>query len=137
MIELFVALALFAACIFVTWVIYSIVDAVIEHKELAKRKAHPQFYGWIAELNEKGREEVHYHNNEIAPLKREIDKLIADQPYYTADRRLLMAGVLEEYRQTLADRQQELERMKFESAKLRTRIKEYNKEHELESGWND
>jgi hypothetical protein len=82
-------------------------------------------------------EEVRYHNKEIAPLKREIDKLIAEQPYYAADKRLLMAGVLEEYRQTLADREYELKRMKFESSKLRNRIREYNKEHNLESCWND
>jgi hypothetical protein len=48
-----------------------------------------------------------------------------------------MLGVLEEYREALADRQYELKRMEFESAKLRNRIREYNKEHNLESGWND
>jgi hypothetical protein len=137
MINFLVAIAIFAACIFVTWVIYAIVNAIWEHKTLKKRLEQPKFYGWIAELNDMVGEEVRYHNKEIAPLKREIDKLIAEQSYYAADKRLLMAGVLEEYRQTLADREYELKRMKFESAKLRNRIREYNKEHELEKGWDD
>jgi hypothetical protein len=137
MIELFAAIAIFAACIFVTWVIYAIVNAIWEHKVLKKRLAHPKFYGWIAELDEKIDVEARYRVNEIAPIKREIDRLIAEQPYFTAEEQVRMLGVLEEYREALADRQYELKRMEFESAKLRNRIREYNKEHNLESGWND
>lgn len=127
----------FGGCIFVTLVICAIVNAVWEHKELKKRTAHPKFYGWIAELDEMIGEEVHYHNNEIAPLKREIDKMIAEQPYLTAEKQVQMIGVLEEYKEVLADRQYELKRMEFESAKLRNRIREYNKEHNVEKGWDD
>lgn len=137
MMEVLVVFILFGGCVLVAWLLCSAINAIFEHKELKKRTAHPQFYGWIAELNEMVAKEVSYHNKEIAPLKREIDRLIAEQPYYAADKRLLMAGVLEEYRQTLADRQYELKRMEFESAKLRNRIREYNKEHELEKGWDD
>ena len=137
MMNFLVAMVIFGGCVFVTWLIYAIVNAVWEHKELAKREAHPQFYGWIAELNEKVSEEIHFHNNEIVPLKKEIDRLLAEQPYYTAEKQVQVLDFLEECRQALADRQYELKRMKFQSAKLRCRIREYNKEHNLESGWND
>ena len=138
MMNFLVAGVIFGGCIFVTWVIYAIVNAIWEHKELKKRMAHPKFYGWIAELNEMVGEEVRFHNKEIVPLKKEIDKLIAEMPYFTAEEQVRMLGVLEEYREALADRQYELKRMEFESAKLRNRIREYNKEHNnLESGWND
>ena len=127
----------FGGCIFVTLVICAIVNAVWEHKELKKRTAHPKFYGWIAELNEMVSAEVRFHNTEISPLVREIDKMIAEMPYLTTEKQVQMMGVLEEYKEVLADRQYELERMKFESAKLRNRIREYNKEHNLEKGWDD
>jgi hypothetical protein len=114
-----------------------IISLVYDKKELKKRKAHPKFYGWIAELNEMVSAEVRFHNTEISPLVREIDKMIAEMPYLTAEKQVQMVGVLEEYKETLADRKYELKRMEFESAKLRNRIREYNKEHNLESGWND
>ena len=135
--EIIAMVIILGGCALVVWLIATIVDAIFEHKELKKRKAHPQFYGWIAELNEMVGEEVRYHNNEIAPLKREIDKMIAEMPYLTAEKQVQMIGVLEEYKEVLADRKYELKRMEFESAKLRNRIKEYNREHNLESGWND
>ena len=137
MINLLAAIAIFAACIFVAWLICVIINAICEHNILKKRMAHPKFYGWIAELNEMRSAEVKFHNTEISPLKREIDKMIAEMPYLTAEEQVRMVGVLEEYKEVLADRKYELKQMEFESAKLRNRIKEYNKEHELESGWND
>lgn len=137
MMEFLVAGIIFGGCVLVTWLIVAIVNAIFDHKELTKRMAHPQFYGWIAELNEMIGEEVKFHNTEISPLVREIDKMIAEMPYLTAEKQVQMVGVLEEYKETLADRKYELKRMEFESAKLRNRIKEYNKEHNLESGWND
>lgn len=137
MMNVLAAAAIFGGCIFVTWLIYAIVTAICEHKELAKRKAHPQFYGWIAELNDMVYTEIKFNNTEISPLKREIDKMIAEMPYLTAEKQVQMVGVLEEYKEVLADRKYELKQMEFESAKLRHRIKEYNKEHKLESGWDD
>lgn len=137
MMEVLVILILLGGCFLVAWLLCSAINAIFEHKELKKRRDHPQFYGWIAELNEMVAKEVSYHNKEIAPLKREIDRLIAEQPYLTAERKVQTLNALEDYREILADRQYELKRMEFESAKLRNRIKEYNKEHNLESGWND
>lgn len=137
MIELFAAIAIFATCIFVTWVIYAIINAVCEHKMLKKRMAHPKFYGWIAELNEMVSAEIKFHNTEISPLVREIDKMTAEMPYLTIKKKIEMVGILEEYKETLADRKYELKQMEFESAKLRNRIREYNEEHDLESGWDN
>ena len=137
MMEFLAAGAIFGGCFFVTWVIYAIVTAVWEHKELKKRMEHPLFYGWIAELNNMTSLEVQYHNAEISPLVREIDKMIAEMPYLTAEKQEQMAGVLEEYKDVLAERNYELRQLEFESAKLRNRIREYNKEHKLESCWDE
>ena len=114
-----------------------IISLVYDKKELKKRMAHPKFYGWIAELNDMVYAEICFRDTEISPLKREIDKMIAEMPYLTAEKQVQMVGVLEEYKEVLTDRKYELKQMEFESAKLRHRIREYNKEHNLESGWND
>ena len=114
-----------------------IISLVYDKKELKKRMAHPKFYGWIAELDEMVYAEIYFRDTEISPLVREIDKITAEIPYLTIEHQIKMVGVLEEYKETLADRKYELKRMGFESAKLRNRIREYNKEHKLESGWDD
>ena len=114
-----------------------IISLVYDKKELKKRMAHPKFYGWIAELDDMVYAEICFRDTEISPLKREIDKMIAEMPYLTAEKQVQMVGVLEEYKEVLTDRKYELKQMEFESAKLRHRIKEYNKEHNVESGWND
>lgn len=124
-------------CVLLAWLVAAIISYVYDRKELKKRKAHPKFYGWIAELNDMVYAEICFRDTEISPLKREIDKMIAEMPYLTAEKQVQMVGVLEEYKETLADRKYELKRMEFESEKLRNRIREYNKEHNLESGWND
>lgn len=135
MINLFAAIAIFAACIFAGWLVAAIINAVCEHKELKKRMAHPKFYGWLAELDEMVSAEVKFHNTEISPLMREIDKMIAEMPYLTAEKQVEMMGVLEEYKEVLACRQYELKQMEFERAKVGKRIREYNAEHKLKKGW--
>ena len=123
------------ATVFAGWLICAIINAVCEHKMLKKRLAHPKFYGWIAELDEMVSAEVKFHNTEISPLMREIDKIIAEMPYLTAEKQVQMVEVLEEYKETLADRKYELKRMEFERAKVSKRIREYNAEHKVEKGW--
>ena len=137
MINLLAAIAIFASCALIVWLIAAIVNAIWEHKELKKRLEHPKFYGWIAELDDMIFAEAKFRSTEISPLVREIDKMIAEMPYLTAEKQVQMVGVLEEYKEVLTDRKYELKQMEFESAKLRHRIREYNKEHNLESGWND
>lgn len=135
--EIICTCAVIGIAILLAVAVADIINFFYDRKELKKRKAHPKFYGWIAELNDMVSAEVKYHNTEISPLKREIDKMIAEMPYLTAEKQVQMVGVLEEYKEVLADRKYELKQMEFESAKLRNRIKEYNKEHKLESGWDD
>lgn len=135
--EIIAMVIILGGCIFIAWLIATIINAVCEHKMLKKRMAHPKFYGWIAELNDMVSAEVRFHNTEIVPLKREVDKMIAEMPYLTAEKQVQMVGVLEEYKEVLTDRKYELKQMEFESAKMRKKIRDYNAEHKLESGWDD
>ena len=137
MINLLATIAIFAICIFIAWVIAAIINAVWEHKELKKRMAHPQFYGWIAELNDMVYAEVKFHNTEISPLEREIDAVLKDLEYSPAEIREFKEYRAEELRGRVYAKKEQLRKMEIESGMLRARIKGYNKAYELESGWND
>ena len=137
MIDLLAAIAIFATCILVAWVICAIVNAICEHKILKKRMAHPKFYGWIAELNEMRSAEVKFRNTEISPLMREIDAVLKDLEYCPAEIREIKEYRAEELRGIVYAKKEKLRKMEIESGMLRARIKSYNKEHELEEGWGD
>lgn len=124
-------------CALLTWMIAAIVNAIFEHKELKKRMAHPQFYGWIAELDEMVCAEVKFHNTEISPLIREIDAVLEDLEYCPTEIREFKEYRAEELRGIVYAKKEKLRKMEIESGMLRARIRAYNKEHNLESGWND
>ena len=135
--EIIVFCVIIGIAILLAWMIAAIVNAIFEHKELKKRKAHPKFYGWIAELNEMVSAEVRFHNTEISPLKREIDAVLKDLEYCPVEIREIKEYRAEELRGIWYAKKEKLRKMEIESEMLRKRIRAYNKEHNLESGWDD
>ena len=135
--EIIATVIIFGGCIFIAWLIAIIINAVWEHKELKKRMAHPKFYGWIAELNDMVSAEVKFHNTEISPLMREIDAVLKDLDYCPVEIREFKEYRAEELRGKVYAKKEHLRKMEIESGMLRARIKGYNREHNLESGWND
>ena len=135
--EIIAMVIIFATCIFVGWLIATIINAVWEHKELKKRMAHPKFYGWITELHEMRSAEVKFFNTEISPLMREIDAVLKDLEYCPVEIREFKEYRAEELRGIWYAKKEQLRKMEIESGMLRARIKGYNREHNLESGWDD
>ena len=114
-----------------------IISLVYDRKALKKRMAHPQFYGWIAELNDMVYAEIKFNNTEIVPLMREIDAVLKDLEYSPAEIREFKEYRAEELRGIVYAKKEKLRKMEIESGMLRARIKGYNKAYELEEGWDD
>lgn len=69
-------------------------------KREAKRKAeHPQLYQLFNQVDTKSTESVRWYNKEIAPRKREIDAILKEWDYYTADTKRTKERELEELRE--------------------------------------
>ena len=118
-------------------IIFFISTAINTAQDNKKRKAHPQFYAWIAELNERISQSVKYHNINIVPLKRLVDNILKEWEYYDEEMRFRKGADLELYRMNIQRHQRVLDNMRAEENRLRELIRKYNKEHNLESGWND
>lgn len=128
----------FIVCIIlpcVCLIIFFIATAVNTNRENKRRREHPQFYAWIAELNDLISQSVKYHNTNIAPLKRLIDNILREWNYYDEDNRFRLGADLELYRMNIQRHQRVLDKMKAEENRLRDLIREYNAKHHLEEGW--
>lgn len=115
----------------------AICNAVMEHKELEKRKAHPQFYSWIAELEDIGNQTAVFRNKNIRPLEKLIDDIVENWKYYPAELREVKKDELELFRLRLYQYREVEKSMQEQAKELREQIKAYNAEHNVEKYWDE
>lgn len=136
--DFLVSLAIFGgATVFAGWLLCTIIDAVCEHKELKKRKAHPQFYGWIDELENIGNQITIFHNKNISPFEKLIDDIVKNWKYYPAELRGVKKDELELFRLRLYQYKEVEKSMKEQEQELLEKIKAYRAEHNLEKCWDE
>ena len=106
-------------------------------KELKKRKKHPQFYGWIDELENIGNQITIFHNKNISPFEKLIDDIVKNWKYYPAELREVKKDELELFRLRLYQYKEVEKSMKEQAKELREKIKAYNAEHNVEKYWDE
>ncbi len=109
-----------------------IVNLCFTVAENKRKKAHPQLWSWFAEIDNTMRKEVNYHNDNITPLKRQIDAILANWSYYSADTRSQKEKELEELRKELEIHEAVYCAMSAETQKIRDKIHNYVEENDLE-----
>ena len=114
------------------WAFYKLLDKIADHKDAERRKAHPELYRLFEEVSEKCSECCHWHNENITPLKKEIDKILADWNYYTDAKREEKEAELKKLRKKLQIAQIIHNVLENELAELREKTKDYVKTHSLE-----
>lgn len=125
--------------VLMSWISYKIMCAIDDRKDAKRRKAHPDLYRWFDEADEKGSECIRWHNREIAPRKRQIDAILRDWDYYTAEERAQKEKELEELRNriylaNITDRTLEEEREAI-CNKIRKYVADNNLEWAKKWGW--
>ena len=113
----------------------AICNAVVEHKELEKRKKHPQFYGWVSELVNIGNQITTFHNKNVRPLEKLIDDIVENWKYYPAELREVKKDELELFRLRLYQYKEVEKSMQEQAKELREQIKAYNAEHNVDKYW--
>ena len=102
-------------------------------KREAKRKAeHPALFKLFDEIDEKGSERIHWHNEQIAPKKRQVDYILREMPYYTAEVRAQKEQELESLRCAIHVATVVYNDKKAEIEELRKSIHKYVEQHDLE-----
>lgn len=134
--ELIFTIAFFAAIVAVpaagAWIVFKILDKIAEHKDAERRREHPELYRLFDEVDEKCGESCRWHNKNIVPLKKEIDKILADWNYYTDARREQKEAELKRLREDLQVAQTMYNVINSELVELREKARDYVRTHNLE-----
>ena len=114
------------------WIIFKILDKIADHRDAERRREHPELYRLFDEVNEKCSECCHWHNKNIVPLKKEIDRILADWNYYTDARREQKEAELKRLREELQVAEAMDNVLESELVELREKTRDYVKTHDLE-----
>lgn len=134
--EIIIGLAITAGVIgfiaFFVYVIDKIVGWCYDRQDAKRRQAHPELYKLFNAVNAKCSECCHWHNENIAPLKKEIDRILADWNYYTDARREQKEKELKRLREELQIAEAKDNVLENELVELREKTKDYVKMHNIE-----
>ena len=123
------AIAIFILGSVIVWFITS---KVMDIKEARRKKAHPQLWDWFNECDTLSIESVNWYNREIAPLKREIDRLLRDLDYLPKEQRAKREEELESLRVRVHDAKTVNDTMNRKTQDVRDKIHKYVEDNDLE-----
>lgn len=110
-----------------------------DRRDAKRRQAHPQLYLWFSECEEAGRQSCMWYNEQIAPLKREVDAILKEIDYYPAEQRAEKEAELEELRKRIYVAQAIKKSLEEKMEEVKTKIKKYVADNNLEwakkRGW--
>ena len=115
-----------------TWIVFKILDKIADRKDVKRRREHPELYRLFNEVNHKCSECCHWYNENIVPLKKEIDRILADWNYYTDARREQKEAELKRLREDLQVAQTMDNVLESELVELREKTRDYVRTHDLE-----
>lgn len=113
-------------------IVWFITSKVMDIKEARRKKAHPQLWDWFDECDALSIERVNWHNKEIAPLKREIDRLLKDLDYLPREQRAKREEELERLRVRVHVAKTVNDTMNRRTQDIRDKIHKYVEDNDLE-----
>lgn len=123
-------LALFLAILTIT--IIKVDNWRYDRMDAKRRAEHPQLYLWFDECEEAGRQSCMWYNQQIAPLKREVDAILKEIDYYPAEQRAEKEAELEELRKRIYVAQAIKKSLEEKVEEVKTKIKKYVADNNLE-----
>lgn len=131
-----IVVLIFAAIIFIT---DKTIGWYYDNQDKKRRREHPELFRLFDMVDEKAGECCHWYNEQIAPMKREIDNILKDWDYYTDARKEQKEAELKRLREDLQVAQTMDNVLESELVELREQTKDYVKKHNVEwakkMGW--
>ena len=103
-----------------------------DRRDAKRRQAHPQLYLWFDECDEAARQSCMWYNEQIAPLKKEVDSILKEIDYYPAEQRAEKEAELEELRKRIYVAQAIKKSLEEKVEEVRIKIKKYVADNNLE-----
>lgn len=103
-----------------------------DRRDAKRRQAHPRLYLWFDECEEAGRQSCMWYNDQIAPLKRQVDAILREIDYYPVEQRAGKEAELEELRKRIYVAQCIEKSLDEKVEEVRIKIKKYVADNNLE-----
>ena len=107
-----------------------------EIKSNKVKAEHPWYFATLEKLNAMHKEEIHFYNANISPLKSAINRILKDWNYYPVCEREEKNVEIEALRCMLHQVEEEYKEMRKKSRALRKELRDYALNvKELKEGW--
>lgn len=103
-----------------------------DRRDAKRRQAHPRLYLWFDECEETGRQSCMWYNEQIAPLKRQVDAILREIDYYPAEQRAEKETELEELRKRIYVAQCIEKSLDEKVEEVKVKIKKYVADNNLD-----
>ena len=123
-------LALFIAILTITLI--KVDNWRYDRRDAKRRAEHPTLYLWFDECEEVGRQSCMWYNEQIAPLKRNVDAILKEIDYYPAEQRAEKEAELEELRKRIYVAQGIKKSLEEKVEEVRIKIKKSVADNNLE-----
>ena len=114
-------------------------NAIYNKREEKREKQYPELYKLIELHNEKQHEICYWYNNQIAPLKKQVDIILKNMDYFPTSIRLKKEKELEDLRIKIYTAQMTYQSLDKQLKENRNEIKEYIKKNNIKwakDAWN-
>ena len=132
LISLAVVAGVIAVIAVITIAIIKVDNWRYDRRDAKRRQAHPQLYLWFDECEEAGRKSCMWYNEQIAPLKRDVDAILKEIDYYPAEQRAEKEAELEDLRKRIYVAQAIKQSLEEKVEEVRIKIKKYVADNNLE-----
>lgn len=114
-------------------------NAIYNKREEKREKQYPELYKLIELHNEKQYEICHWYNNQIAPLKKEVDIILKNMDYFPKNIRIKKEKDLEDLRIKIYTAEMTYQSLVKQAEENRNEIEEYIKKNNIKwakDSWN-
>ena len=129
---------IFVCCFFgigglfaLVWLEFKIYDWANKFNKAKHRKEHSEFFRLRDEYSEKIDIACRFHNNEVTPLKRKVDYMLKEEPYYPQEVREKKMEELEEIRRKIYVGECMCKGLDKETEEARKKVADYVHSHNI------
>ena len=130
-----IGLVVFAAFIggiaFLVWLDFIWISWWHKRKDKKHRREHPEYFRLYNDYDEKGTIACRFHNKEIAPLKRQVQAILREEPYWSQEVREKKMEELEEIRRKICAGESKSDELHKETEEARAKVAEYVHTHNI------
>ena len=113
------------------FIISKSLNLAYDNTDKKHRKEHPEFFCLYDEFNEKDTTACRFYNKEVVPLKRKVDAILKEEPYWPQEVREQKMEELEEIRRKIYIGECMYKGLDKETKEARKKVADYVHSHNI------